>query len=166
MKHMPLTIAFILFAFPVVADDTNNVARQYINYFSKGYLEKASKLMACPDSYSEEQIKNERRANRESLQIFKKEFGKIKRASISHMNSYITAMTACGDIEFLRKNHPFRTIVFKVKYENNGAGYIVLGFSGATTEAKLITVSHGLSALEPGAKEKVTEITNKLATKR
>lgn len=157
---------FILCAFPATAQDINSVAKKYIDYFSKGELEKASKLMACPDRYTEEQIKSDRKANLESLKIFEKELGKVLKASISHANSYITAMTACGNVEFLRKNHPFRNIVYEVKYKNNKTGYIVLGFSGATAKSKLITVNHGLSALYPGSKEKIIEITNKLAAKR
>ena len=156
---------FLLGVSPVIAQDINDVGEKYIKYYSKGELEKASKLMACPETYTTEELAKDRKANLESLSIFEKEFGKVIKASLSNTSAYMTAMTACGTVQFLEKNTPFQNVVFEVLYENNVSGYIVLGFSGSTKEVRLITVSHGLSAMAPGAKGKIVKVVNKLANK-
>ena len=163
MKNITLLAILLIYSSVTLAQDINSVAAQYIKYFTTGELEKASKLMSCPENYPEKDLINDRKANLESLKIFESEFGKVVKTSPSDTNLYITAMTACGTMSFLKENAPFRNIVFNVTYEDNTNGYIVLGFGNSNNSTKLIKVGHGVSATDAGSKEKVAKVIKMLA---
>ena len=165
MNNITLLAILLIYSSSSWAQDINSIAAQYIKYYTSGELENASKLMACPENYSEKELASDRKANLESLKIFEAEFGKVIKSSQSNSSLYVTAMTACGTMTFLKQNTPFRNIIFDVTYENNINGYIVLGFGNSNDITKLVTVSHGLSATDAWSKEKVAKVIEMLVSK-
>jgi len=163
MKKLVTLLMFTFLSASVYASGVDDIAKSYLNAFKAKDFKKATGLLHCPENYTMEKLKFDQTAIQKVLSIFDSELGGLHKFSVSSDNKYTAAMTACGTIDYWKKNQPSQKIIFETINSNNEQGFIALSFSKIGENYVLAFVYHGVPGVGVESVAKIKSIYQKMS---
>jgi hypothetical protein len=159
VRSLQLILASIALSFSVAAsgdsiDEVDAVVAKFLGLYTADKLLEAAEILHCPETYTSAELKEDQAAVAKSLEIFVREFGKIKSVVTSKTNLYVASMTACGTIPYWKEHPDTGTRTLETINESGDKGYVVFSFSEVGGRQVLSKFHQGLPA-SPGAIERV-----------
>ena len=132
-------------------------AARFLEFYTAGKLHEAAQVLHCPETYTPDELKDDREAVARSLEIFVREFGRITSVAASNSNLYVASMTACGTVPYWKEHPDIGTKTYETVNDSGDKGYVIFSFAEVDGRKVLSKFHQGLPA-SPDAIERVRRV--------
>jgi hypothetical protein len=161
MKYFLLVMMFCSTA--CFGSTAEEIAMQYVSYFSKHDFKSAAKMIYCSDELNANQTKVKHAGLEKELAFLDQEFGSVTQHRISYEYQYVGATLGCAPYEYLKTQLPSaKKVVVEVLYDGKKKGYIVVGIILREGKSFPITVDHGIPMKGPASAARIMNVYKKL----
>jgi len=129
-------------------------AARFLDLYTAGEFREAAQVLHCPETYTTAELAADHAAIARALEIFTREFGRIKAVKPSDSNLYVASMTACGTVPYWKKHPDTGTRTYETVNESGDRGYAVFSFADVDGRQVLSKFHQGLPA-SPSAIERI-----------
>lgn len=157
-------------AAPAVTDDRGAevLARECVTLIQERRYAEAADLFHYPPHYSRDRRRNDAYHVEHNLMDMVGEFGAPEVSAPFEGTAYIFDLGTSGGDRVYWRDHEgeSRTLRYRARFANVGEGFIEVQVVMLSGRPEVRTVSFGLSALRPGARERIAAIKTRLVEAR
>ncbi len=135
---------------------------RFVDHYNKKEFAGLVDLFHFPEEYTAAEMKADKEALRKTLKLYFDEFGKItgfEKMENPPFHYFVTIGSA--DIPYWQKNPEGDKITYRVKFSQEGEGFLVLVFSYILKEWEIRQVNYGLPADRPQSEKRISTIFQK-----
>jgi hypothetical protein len=166
LSRIGLIVYLILLFFSSNAAAQEEIFKEKTGRFVEAYNKKdfagLVALFHFPKEYTEAELKADKEAIGKTLKLYFDEFGKITQfEKVENPPFYYFTAIGGADIPYWQKHPEGDQITYKVKFSQEGEGYLSVVFSYILKEWGIRQVNYGLPAEKPQSEKRISAIFQK-----